>query len=64
MYEPYDERTPHIPDPILHFACLDAALAMKPVFRKFPRIVHSLAPLLNFNASVLLALFWTLEKTG
>eukprot|EP01127_Copromyxa_protea_P018211 TRINITY_DN5675_c0_g1_i1.p1 TRINITY_DN5675_c0_g1~~TRINITY_DN5675_c0_g1_i1.p1 ORF type:complete len:762 (+),score=107.42 TRINITY_DN5675_c0_g1_i1:36-2321(+) len=39
IMEPYDERTPHIPDPILQFACLDAAIAMKPVFRKYRSVV-------------------------
>lgn len=39
IIEPYDERTPNIPDPILQFACLDAAIAMQPILAKFKRII-------------------------
>jgi DNA excision repair protein ERCC-2 len=39
IIEPFDERTPHIPDPIFQFACLDAAIAMKPILKKYKRII-------------------------
>lgn len=39
VFEPVDERMPNIPDPVLQLACLDASLAMKPVFRKFQTVV-------------------------
>eukprot|EP01125_Pyxidicula_operculata_P016556 TRINITY_DN5709_c0_g1_i3.p1 TRINITY_DN5709_c0_g1~~TRINITY_DN5709_c0_g1_i3.p1 ORF type:complete len:553 (-),score=47.38 TRINITY_DN5709_c0_g1_i3:25-1683(-) len=39
IIEPYDDRTPNIPDPLLTFTCLDAALAMKPVIKKYKRVV-------------------------
>ena len=39
IIEPWDGRLPHVPDPVIQLACLDASLAMKPVFDKFQ--VHS-----------------------
>jgi len=39
VMEPCDERLPHIPDPVLQLACLDAALAMRPVFSRFRSVV-------------------------
>jgi len=39
IFEPYDERYPSIPDPLLQLACLDASLAMQPVFSRFRSVV-------------------------
>lgn len=39
IFEPFDERLPNIPDPVLQLACLDASLCMKPVFQKFRSVV-------------------------
>lgn len=39
VFEPVDERLPNIPDPVLQLACLDASLAMKPVFDKFQSVI-------------------------
>lgn len=39
IFEPVDERLPNIPDPVLQLACLDASLAMKPVFEKFQSVI-------------------------
>lgn len=58
IYEPYDERLPGIPDPVLQLACLDASLAIKPVLERFHSVVitsGTLSPLdlypklLNFH---------------
>lgn len=35
IVEPYDARLPSVPDPVIQLACLDASLAMKPVFDKY-----------------------------
>lgn len=35
IIEPWDDRLPSVPDPVIQLACLDASLAMKPVFEKF-----------------------------
>ncbi|KAJ9543229.1 hypothetical protein OSB04_022936 [Centaurea solstitialis] len=61
IIEPYDERMPHIPDPVLQLSCHDASLAIKPVFDRFQSVVitsGTLSPidlyprLLNFNPVV------------
>ena len=39
IIEPFDERLPNVPDPILHLACLDASLAIKDVFDHFQSVV-------------------------
>ncbi|PPS12838.1 hypothetical protein GOBAR_AA07791 [Gossypium barbadense] len=61
IIEPFDERMPHIPDPILQLSCHDASLAIKPVFDRFQSVVitsGTLSPidlyprLLNFHPVV------------
>lgn len=58
IIEPFDERMPHIPDPVLQLSCHDASLAIKPVFDRFQTVVitsGTLSPidlyprLLNFH---------------
>ncbi|KAJ3670316.1 hypothetical protein LUZ60_010640 [Juncus effusus] len=58
IIEPYDERMPNIPDPVLQLTCHDASLAIKPVFDRFQSVIitsGTLSPidlypkLLNFN---------------
>ena len=47
IIEPYDARLPSVPDPVIQLACLDASLAMKPVFEKYQVqwfLVFSLKP--------------------
>jgi DNA excision repair protein ERCC-2 len=39
ILEPFNSKTPHIPDPILQLACLDASIAIKPVFEKYQSVV-------------------------
>lgn len=39
IIEPYDERLPNIRNPILNLACLDASLAIKPIFEHFQSVV-------------------------
>ncbi|GAX84382.1 hypothetical protein CEUSTIGMA_g11804.t1 [Chlamydomonas eustigma] len=58
IIEPFDSRLPNIPDPVIQLSCLDASLAMKPIFSKFQSVVitsGTLSPIelypriLNFN---------------
>ncbi|KAJ1688577.1 hypothetical protein LUZ63_019967 [Rhynchospora breviuscula] len=58
IIEPYDERMPTIPDPVLQLSCHDASLAIKPVFDRFQSVIitsGTLSPidlyprLLNFS---------------
>jgi len=39
IMEPYDSRTPAISDPLLQLCCLDASLAIKPVFERFRNVI-------------------------
>uniref|UniRef100_A0A1D1YM86 DNA 5'-3' helicase n=1 Tax=Anthurium amnicola TaxID=1678845 RepID=A0A1D1YM86_9ARAE len=58
IIEPFDERMPNIPDPVLQLSCHDASLAIKPVFDRFQSVIitsGTLSPidlyprLLNFH---------------
>lgn len=69
--EPYDERMPSVPDPVIQLACLDASLAMKPVFSKFQSVIitsGTLSPIdlypriLNFSPVVCQSLNMTLTR--
>lgn len=71
IIEPYDERMPHIPDPVIQLACLDASLAMKPIFGKFQTVVitsGTLSPMdlypriLDFHPVVAQSLHMTLAR--
>lgn len=39
ILEPFETDTSQVPNPILHFTCLDASIAMKPVFEKFSLVI-------------------------
>lgn len=39
IVEPFDEKTPTVINPILHFSCLDSSIAMKPIFQRFQSVV-------------------------
>nr|QZX63210.1 DNA excision repair protein ERCC-2 [Halisarca dujardinii] len=39
IIEPFDDRSPSISNPILHFSCMDASLAITPVFKRFQSVV-------------------------
>ncbi|KAJ5725462.1 uncharacterized protein N7483_006819 [Penicillium malachiteum] len=39
ILEPFESETATVPNPILHFTCLDAAIAIKPVFDRFSSVV-------------------------
>ena len=61
ILEPYESDAAEIPNPVLHFTCLDAAIAIKPVFDRFSSVIitsGTLSPLemypkmLDFTAVV------------
>uniref|UniRef100_A0A061RL20 DNA 5'-3' helicase n=1 Tax=Tetraselmis sp. GSL018 TaxID=582737 RepID=A0A061RL20_9CHLO len=71
IIEPYDERMPNVPDPVMQLACLDASLAMKPVFQKYQSVVitsGTLSPidlypkLLSFHPVAIQSLNMTLTR--
>lgn len=39
IIEPFEERTPNVPNPILHFSCMDASIAIKPIFERFQSVI-------------------------
>eukprot|EP00667_Euglena_gracilis_P004115 EG_transcript_4132 len=41
VFEPYDERSPQIHDPVLQLACMDASLAIRHVFEKYHCVVFT-----------------------
>jgi len=71
ILEPYDERYPNIPDPVMQLTCLDASLAIKPVFERFQSVFitsGTLSPidlypkLLGFNPVSLRSMNMTLTR--
>lgn len=71
ILEPYDERYPNIPDPVLQLSCLDASLAVRPVFERFQSVFitsGTLSPielyprLLSFNPVCISSLPMTLTR--
>ena len=71
IFEPYNSKTPHIPDPIMQLTCLDASLAIKPVFTKFQSVIltsGTLSPLdmypkmLAFNPVVRVSLEMSIDR--
>ncbi|KAF9149350.1 DNA-dependent ATPase of the nucleotide excision repair factor 4 complex [Linnemannia schmuckeri] len=61
VLEPYESENATVPNPILRFACLDASIAIKPVFERFSSVIitsGTLSPLdmypkiLDFKATV------------
>ena len=58
ILEPFETDQATVPNPILHFTCLDASIAIKPVFERFSSVIitsGTISPLemypkmLNFN---------------
>ncbi|KAF7928015.1 uncharacterized protein EAE97_009813 [Botrytis byssoidea] len=39
ILEPYESDTAEVPNPVFHFTCLDAAIAIKPVFERFSSVI-------------------------
>ncbi|CAL4140755.1 unnamed protein product, partial [Meganyctiphanes norvegica] len=39
IIEPFVDKAPNIPNPILYLRCLDSSIAIKPVFTKFQSVV-------------------------
>ena len=39
IIEPFETQTPSIPNPVLFFSCMDASIAIRPVFSRFQTVV-------------------------
>jgi DNA excision repair protein ERCC-2 len=73
IVEPWDDRAPSMPDPVIQLACLDASLAIRPVFAKFGTVAitsGTLSPIdlypriLDFRPVVARSLAMTLPREG
>jgi DNA excision repair protein ERCC-2 len=71
ILEPFESATATVPNPVMHFTCLDAAIAIKPVFERFYSIIitsGTLSPLdmyprmLNFPTVVQESFTMTLTR--
>uniref|UniRef100_A0A1Y1MAL3 DNA 5'-3' helicase n=1 Tax=Photinus pyralis TaxID=7054 RepID=A0A1Y1MAL3_PHOPY len=71
IVEPFDDKTPTVSNPILHFCCLDSSIAIKPVFDRFQTVVitsGTLSPLdmypkiLNFHPVIMSSFTMTLAR--
>ncbi|KAF1840318.1 TFIIH basal transcription factor complex helicase-like protein subunit [Cucurbitaria berberidis CBS 394.84] len=71
IIEPFESATATVPNPVLHFTCLDAAIAIKPVFERFYSVIvtsGTMSPLdmyprmLNFNTVVQESFTMTLTR--
>eukprot|EP00035_Acanthoeca_spectabilis_P010032 m.177130 g.177130 ORF g.177130 m.177130 type:complete len:824 (-) comp14906_c0_seq12:885-3356(-) len=73
IIEPFDDRAPSIPDPVLHFSCMDASVAIRPVFERFQSVIitsGTLSPLemypkiLNFRPVSMRSFDMSLPRTS
>ncbi|XP_046987986.1 general transcription and DNA repair factor IIH helicase subunit XPD [Schistocerca americana] len=71
IVEPFDDKTPTVSNPILHFSCLDSSIAVKPVFDRFQSVVitsGTLSPLdmypkiLDFHPVIMSSFTMTLAR--
>ncbi|KAJ1983804.1 TFIIH/NER complex ATP-dependent 5'-3' DNA helicase subunit [Dimargaris verticillata] len=49
ILEPFESDAATVPNPVLHFTCLDASLAMQPVFQRFGSVVITSGTLSPLN---------------
>lgn len=71
IIEPFDEKSPTVSNPILHFSCLDCSIAIKPVFDRFQCVIitsGTLSPLdmypkiLDFHPTLMTSFTMTLAR--
>ncbi|XP_014471542.1 PREDICTED: TFIIH basal transcription factor complex helicase XPD subunit [Dinoponera quadriceps] len=71
IVEPFDDKTPTVLNPILHFSCLDSSIAIKPIFDRFQSVIitsGTLSPLdmypkiLNFHPVIMSSFTMTLAR--
>lgn len=71
IVEPFDDKTPTVLNPVLHFSCMDSSIAMKPIFDRFQSVIitsGTLSPLdmypkiLNFHPVIMTSFTMTLAR--
>ncbi|XP_032819762.2 general transcription and DNA repair factor IIH helicase subunit XPD [Petromyzon marinus] len=72
IIEPFEDKTPTVLNPILRFSCMDASIAIKPVFSRFQTVIitsGTLSPLdmypkiLDFRPVTMASFTMTLART-
>ncbi|XP_030073294.1 general transcription and DNA repair factor IIH helicase subunit XPD isoform X2 [Microcaecilia unicolor] len=72
IIEPFEDKTPTISNPVLHFSCMDASIAIKPIFERFQSVIitsGTLSPLdiypkiLDFQPVTMATFTMTLART-
>ncbi|XP_067831112.1 general transcription and DNA repair factor IIH helicase subunit XPD [Heptranchias perlo] len=72
IIEPFDDKTPTVVNPVLHFSCMDPSIAIKPVFERFQSVIitsGTLSPLdmypkiLDFRPVIVATFTMTLSRT-
>lgn len=72
IIEPFEDRTPTIANPVLHFSCMDPSIAIKPVFQRFQTVIitsGTLSPadiyprMLDFRPVTMASFTMTLART-
>ncbi|MCJ8740053.1 hypothetical protein PDJAM_G00054430 [Pangasius djambal] len=72
IIEPFEDKTPTIANPVLHFSCMDPSIAIKPVFERFQSVIitsGTLSPLeiypriLDFHPVTMASFTMTLART-
>jgi len=71
LIEPYDDQSPNVYNPTLTLSCMDASIAIRPVFQRFQSVIitsGTLSPvsiypqILGFEPSVMVSLPMTLAR--
>ena len=71
IIEPYEIENAAVPNPIMRFTCLDASIAIKPVFERFSSVIitsGTISPLdmyprmLNFKTVLLPRRLWRIDR--
>ncbi|XP_023211694.1 TFIIH basal transcription factor complex helicase XPD subunit-like [Centruroides sculpturatus] len=71
IIEPFEDKAPMVPNPILYFSCMDASIAIKPVFDRFQSVIitsGTLSPLdmypkiLDFRPVIMASFTMTLAR--
>lgn len=71
IIEPFSDKAPTVSNPVLYFCCLDASIAIKPVFDRFQSVVitsGTLSPIdmypkiLDFHPVIMTSLTMTLAR--
>ncbi|CDW57263.1 TFIIH basal transcription factor complex [Trichuris trichiura] len=71
LFEPYEDKLPTMPNPVLTFSCMDPSIAIRPVFHRFQSVLitsGTLSPLdmypkmLDFDPAVMASFSMTLAR--